>query len=258
MKSGFIRTLWGIMEHNGRRMWKRREKIEDDISFLKINKYSNEFRTYVFGEDNFKQLEDRGIKDLVLIDKRPVIWDMETQQFRHKIEAWKYGMNDFDEIVFLDWDCVPVSNIPEDFWEELRKKQKIQAILRRYVNKKVFYRPEPYNRMTSCASFVYMKDKKVPEEIIKLWEEMGCPWSEEVVLSKYIDDLSGGWKGIEYYWENFEPNFFNLMQAKVFDKELTSKKRIIFDHFNYIGVRKILRKNRIKITSTIIREKNEK
>ena len=240
MKSAFIRTLWGIYDHQGRKLYKRRTKIDNDILLVKQNKFQTPFRTYVFGEDNFKYLEDEGF-DVKLVDKRPIVWDMDTQAFRHKLEAFKCGLEDYNEIVFLDWDCIQIKETPENFWETLRKKEKIQAILRMYKRKKLGWRTED-QRKIPCASFVYINGKQTSLDLIKAWEDIGCTWSEERAIAKYTDDLSGGWKNVDYYLSRFEPDFFVLMPEQGFIREKLTWKNVCFQHFNHHHVSSMLKK----------------
>jgi len=239
MKRGFIRGLWGIHDHQGRRLYKRRSKIDNDIKVLKANPWNEPFTAYVFGEDNYKFLVDEGF-NAKLVDKRPIVWDIDTEQFRHKLEVLYQGMQEFDEVVFLDWDTYPIKRLPEDFWEVLSKKQPLQAILRSYKRRKAKWRTENL-KMIPCASFVYCREKKVAEDLLQLWEDMGRPWSEERVIAKYTDDLLGGWQGMEEYWNNFEPDFFYLDECKVFSKEQYASKNRCFKHLNKKQVHRRLR-----------------
>jgi len=225
----FVRGLWGVYD-NTRRFFKRRSKMDDDINMVQRNRYEKSFVTYVFGDDNYKYLVDQGFK-CKLVDKKPILWDMNTQQFRHKLEILKQGMQDFNEIVFLDWDCMPIKEIPKDFWDVLGKKAPLQAILRMYHRRKATWRKTD-QRKIPCASFVYVGDKQIANDLTDLWEKMKKPWSEEVVLGKYMDNSIGGWQGLDKYWELFEPDFFVLRQGKVFSKELLSSKFHCFDHFS--------------------------
>jgi len=205
IKRGFIRGLWGIYEHEGRRYYKRRTKLDNDMKMIKLNKNAQEHVTYVFGEDNYKFLVDQGF-DARLIDKRPVVWNMEKEQFRHKLEVLYQGLQEFDEIVFLDWDCTECKPLPPDFWERLAGKEPIQAVLRIYHKRKATWR-DSNTRTIPEASFVYIREKKIGQELNDLWEKMHRPWSEEVVLAKYIDKMHDGWHGIEHYWEHNDPFF---------------------------------------------------
>jgi len=245
-KRGFIRALWGIHEHEGRRFYKRRTKLDNDISFFKKNPFSHDFKVYVFGEDNAKACEDHGF-DTVLLDKRPIVWDMDTEQFRHKLEVFDKAMEDFDEIVFLDWDTLPVEKIPENFWDVLNEKEEIQMTLNQYRRRKAMWRKGD-TRKLCCASFVYCRNKIHTEGFIDTWEKMGRPWSEEIAMAKYTDSLKGGWKGKDHYWDNYEPYWFAL--PKVYwahDKQkILNEKHSVFRHFDKRQVAKILNMKNVK------------
>ena len=239
MESKFIRTLWGEYDSSDKNKL-RRKKMENDIRLLLRNPNKVDFKTYVFGEDNLKFLIDQGIEDCELIDKKPIVWDMGTQQFRHKIEAFKIGIEEFDEIVFLDWDCQAIKPIPIDFWDVLRKKEKIQAIMRMYKRRKAYWRKED-QRKIPCASFVYINDKDVGKDLVEMWNKMKKPWSEEIVMMRYMEEINGGWKGIEDYWEKFEPDFFVLDEGYIYSKELLKTKNLTFKHYNSNQVKRKLR-----------------
>ena len=210
---GFIRGLWGIYEHQDRRFYKRRVKLDNDIKMISLNKNAQKHVTYVFGEDNYKYLIDRGF-DARLVDKRPIVWDMDKEQFRHKLEVLYQGLQEFDEIVFLDWDCTECRPLPLDFWDKLAQKEPIQAVLRQYHKKKAPWRKIDQRKIPE-TSFVYIRNKEIGAELNALWEKMGRPWSEEVVMAKYIDNRSGGWHGLEYYWEHYNPFFATWGKSKV-------------------------------------------
>ena len=242
MATSFVRTLWGVYD-NTRRFYRRRQKMDDDIKLLLRNPFNQPFRTYVFGDDNLKFLQDRGVTDCVLVDKRPYIWDMDTQQFRHKLEAFRLGMQDFDKIVFLDWDCQPIKPLPAEFWTVLDKKQPIQAILRSYRNIKASWRSID-KRKIPCASFVYIRDKQIPYELIKIWEKNGSGMSEEIPMMQYMESVMGGWKGTDVYWQMFEPDFFVLDEGFVYPPETLATKNKCFAHFNIHAVSRQLRQAR--------------
>jgi len=235
--NGFIRALWGIHEHKGRRFYLRRTKIDNDIELVLHNKYCPPFKTYVFGKDNYKYLMDKGF-DCKLLDNKPIVWDMDTKQFRHKFEAFKAAAEDFDKFVFLDWDMMVVKPLPKDFWDVLAQKQSFQAIMRIYHRKKAMWRKAGGSRTIPCGSFVYIGDKKLPLKLIEYWEKMGQPWGEEVVFAKYTEDLMGGFSGkpeeMEKYWQMFEPTYFALYD--MYSKEKMNSKIRVIEHFNYRGV----------------------
>lgn len=206
----FIRGIWGIYDVNKTlgRWYSRRTKIDNDITLAKLNPYAPKCKVYVFGEDNFKIMTDKGF-DTVLIDKKPFIWDMEKEQYRHKIEIWRAGLQEFKEIVFLDWDCVPVKPIDNEFWNIIANGEKIKATIYQYKIRRAFFRKGD-ERKLSASTLTYINGLEHCEGIIKTWEKIGRPWQEEVALSKYIDELNGGWKGILDYMSKFETKFHTL------------------------------------------------
>lgn len=235
IKRSFIRGIWGIYDNQNVKAYTRRPKIDNDIQLSLVNPYAPKCKVYVFGEDNFKKLTDMGF-DTLLIDKKPICWDMQKEQYRHKIEIWKYGLVDYDEVVFLDWDCVPLCPIPKDFWDNLAKGPKIQATIYMYKLRRAFFRPSN-ERKLSASTFVYMREKDIANKVIETWERVGRPWQEEIALSKYIDELDGGWKGIDNY-KKYEPLYHILFWH--YDKKFYSMVKPIFFHYNYVMVRKAL------------------
>ncbi|MFA5314301.1 MAG: hypothetical protein WC375_13455 [Methanomassiliicoccales archaeon] len=239
MSKMFVRALWGIHDHQNRRLYTRRTKLDDDITLLQHAKYNEPFVVYVFGTENAEYMKKLGFQ-YRLLDPNPIVWDMDTQQFRHKLEVLKAAMEEFDEIMFLDWDQLPIKPLPPTFWETLKKKSDIQAVLRIYHRTKVSWRNTD-RRKIPCGSFLYIGNKSIPSELINIWEnQLNKCWSEEVVIAKYIDNLSGGWKGLDYYWDHFEPDFFVLLQGQVFPQERLKTKDICFDHFHYVNVDDLL------------------
>ena len=243
MKRGFVRALWGIYDHQGRRLYKRRTKMDYDIKVLTHNKYSEPFITFVFGEDNYKYLtEEVGLNPSTvrLADKRPIVWDIDKEGMRHKTEAFKLGMEEFDEMVFLDFDTQPIKPLPLDFWEVLAKKERIQAILRCYKKRKISWREQDCNRIP-CASFVYIRNKDIPLEFIRLWEKHSEDrmW-EENIMARYVDNIWGEWKGLEAYWDEFEPMCFSspllIGWENYLPEEKTKIKDICFRHFDSVNI----------------------
>ena len=239
MSKAFIRGLWGIYEHEGRRFFKRRTKLDNDFKLIRLNKNAPKHITYVFGKDNYKYLIDQGF-EARLVDKRPIVWDMNKEQFRHKLEVLHQGMQEFDEIVFLDWDCTACRPLPRTFWKQLRKKASIQAVLRRYHKIKAPWRKTDRRKFPE-ASFVYVNDPQVTIDLNNLWEKMGRPWSEEKVMAKYIDGLmenpSEEW--LNKYWNAFEPHFATWGNAKVPSPQALDT-GYYFVHINYKVVARLL------------------
>ena len=238
---GFIRSLWGDVSNL------RNGKIAKEISSVKKKDW---FTVYVFGKENEKWLKEIGYRT-VLVHEDPCVWDFETRMYRHKLEAFRAAADDFDEFVFLDWDCVPVKELGST-WDDLNKKESFQANLFQYRTKKCLWRDKDTRKVCN-GGFIYIRDKLIPDKLISNYDSL-CSWVEEQKksresrglslrlrekslifddepsMSKYIDDYCGGWQGEEHYWKHFEPSVCNLRKKSVFSKERTESKDCKFVH----------------------------
>lgn len=111
----FIRILWGEFE-----------RYSSQITEAK-NDNLNE-TVFVWGQDNFDKLVSIGY-DCILIDKEPydyTIADNHTfinhKSLIHKIIGIGYGLKQFDEVIFVDWDCRKIKEIDDRFYELLKNK----------------------------------------------------------------------------------------------------------------------------------------
>jgi len=249
MSRAFVRGLWGNCAETKDF---RGGKIHSDINIIKDNEYSEPFITYVFGDRNKEYLESLGF-ECRLIDSKPSIWDMVDQLYRHKLDVFKAAMEDYDEIVFLDWDCRPTAPLPDDFWDVIGEKASFQANLFQYRTKKCLWRKTDIRKVTN-GGFVYMRDKTIPDKIIKNYDEFhewvkkkgeerasqgkelrfrekALIFDDEPAMSKYADDSIGGWQGTDKYWELFEPEFCNLKKKSAYPEEKLQTKRECFVHW---------------------------
>ena len=53
---------------------------------------------------------------------------------------------------------------------------------------------------------------------------------EEPAMAKMTDDMVGGWKGIDTYWELFEPDFCNVRRKSAYSEDKLATKRVRFLH----------------------------
>ena len=219
----FVRGLWG--ELNGPRY----NKIFKDVErAIKIDKNLDTI-TYVMGQNNYDFLTSKGLK-CVLINKNPVgchkyIW-------RHKLDIYAAAMSDFKEIVYLDWDCNLIKDIPLNFWNILESKEPIQGCLYRWKSVNVCpWRKEQY---IINNGFLYFGDKNIPKEIIKLYDSFPNKhiWrrNDESVTSYYIDLLTNGWKDLVYWQKHYEP------ECCYYSKGIFRKTKVnpVFHHYKTI------------------------
>ena len=244
MKSSFVRAIWG----NCINKEYRNGKVDKDIQRVLESEFEPEFTTYVFGIDNYRYFKNElGMKRLVLVDSKSTLWDLETEMYRHKLEVFKCAMSMNDEIVYLDWDCVATKSIPDNFWEEIRKKDSFQANLFQYRTKKCIWRETDPRKVTN-GGFIYIGNKSIPQKFIENWDsfkernekikskrslkfrEQCLTFDDEPAMSKYVDDCMGGWKGMEEYWEKFEPEFCNLRKKSAFEQSQLESKDACFIH----------------------------
>ena len=250
MKRRIIRGIWGDISKNGIRDGKMRK----DIDAIKNNSYCSidDFTIYVFGLDSYCLLKSEGF-DCKLINQAPFIYDMQKQLYRHKLDILNEAMKDYDEIVFLDWDCVPTAELPNDFWEVMNQKAPFQANLFQYRTKKCLWRKEDPRKVCN-GGFLYLREKGIAEAFIKNYEELfnwveslkvsreangkklrfreeALIFDDEPAITKWVDDYMEGWKGIEDYWNRFEPLFCNVKKKSVYPLEKLQTKRECFLHW---------------------------
>ena len=250
MKRSFIRAVWGDLTLNGIRDGKLSKDIESARNNCHLR--PDGFRTYVFGKDNLEILKSQGFS-CSLIDDSPSRYDMKTQLYRHKLDVLVEAMKDFDEIVFLDWDCVATAEIPIDFWDVMGKKAPFQANLFQYRTKKCLWRTIDWRKVCN-GGFLYIRDSQITNDFINNYNELSA-WvlkqketrekqgkrlrfreeclifDDEPSFSKWVDNYTNGWKGAEQYWDLFEPEFCNLKNKSAFSEDRLKSKRECFVHW---------------------------
>lgn len=238
MKNGFIRLVFGDCTKEG-------TKFNSELR-ESIQKSRFDYCVYVYGKDNYEYLKTLGIEEKCkLVDNRPNIWDMVTQLHRHKIEAYRIAMEDdaFDEFVFLDWDLIQTRDIPDNIWDRMREKDEIQSCGNHNKVKQSPWRTVGNQRYAVTAPFIYMRNKNFPREIIKIWEHFGTikdkyphiklQENDEISIAYFIDELTGGWKGIDVWWERFETMFSNLPRKSFISQDKLDQKTQCFIHKLY-------------------------
>ena len=210
-KIQFVRGLWG-----------------DDKKTLEYVKGSDEIyakispKIYVYGDENYKFLKSLG-KDCELISNSPTV---HKDNARHKLEIIEKALQDSPEIIFVDWHIMLTDNdLPFNF-ESIRKEgAPVRAVLRMYKKRYATWRKEE-QRKVPASDFLYVKGQRVAKELIETYEAMENPFNLDQVLMKYIDHLTGRWRGADYYSQFFEIPCFSLS----WEKELygASKKEVSF------------------------------
>lgn len=246
MKRAFVRILWGeFLDHNLSsrnsiekeygikynpecKIQNRRTKVEEDIKKCLERNFKVDFVTYVFGKENYEGLIRKGVQS-VLIHDSPYKYSPVKGLYQHKLDAYQYIMKDYDEIVFLDWDTDLIKELPSDFWDVLGKKEIFQASLTNYRTPRLKHRIIlKDNKATPTGAFVYMRDKSIPKRLIELNKMAPNQWSCETAYALLTDELMGGWKGIDIYWDKFEPDFYVASRSPYKFQKHRIKKNVCF------------------------------
>ena len=230
MKRGFIRALWGVHQRD-HRITRRRFRVDKNVKFIVNSKFNAPFLTYIMGEENLVNMRSLGF-NCKMIDKNPAPFDLIKHQYRNKLEIIKYAMEEdgYDEIVYMDWDCFPQKSLVRNFWEELGKKESFQANLQMYHRRKAHWRNKELRKVPN-GGFLYIRDKSLPNRAIKFWEELGSGDNDEPAWAKLTDEMTGGWQGVEKYWELYEPMFCNLHRSSPYSEEELNSKDLCFIHY---------------------------
>lgn len=200
----FIRGLWGIFDQS-HELIKRRYKIDRDIGAILKNKHTVPFTTCVMGDENMAQLQKVNKYPCVMVNKQPFMFDLVNFQYRNKLEVIKFAMfeQNCDEIVYLDWDCLPSIGQDDNFTKQLREKSSFQANLAQYRKPKCGWRSIDRRKVPN-GGFLYINDKNLVLKAIQCWENYQQQ-NDELAWAKMVDDLMGGWKGVDEYFSKFEP-----------------------------------------------------
>ncbi len=222
MKRGIVRGLWGDIQ---------RWKAKSDVKSAKQRDGDIDFICYTFGEENHNNLLKEGIKSVMLdsnCSKYPY-------HFRHKLDVYKAALQDYDEIVLMDWDCnlkQPGTFDPKIFWDSVGSKNVVQCSLYRWKRIAAPWREKRYDKSYLLnSSFIYIRDKSFPDAVINEYDKFPNlkAWrgNDEIATTYYIDKMMGGWQGEDYWFKHFEPELYYQGCNPVFK----DKPNAMFNHF---------------------------
>lgn len=217
MNLAFVRVLFGDQRDKASRV----HKILQDIKAAAQHQHwLPNTVTYVFGAENYEIVRKYGFAARLLDERPRVAGDVPGKPskrcpWEHKPLGWAAALQEFDEIVALDWDIRPLEKIPLDsVFGELNKKSFLQANLLQYRRIKALYRrkmagsiPDPAVRKIPSAAFVYLRGddgRHAVQRTLSLMEQ-NYNLTEEQAMAIFVDELYGGWKGIDHWWTHHEP-----------------------------------------------------
>lgn len=123
---------------------------------------------YAFGEKNeerLQELRDRGY------DVRHILQDLYNEQgnmYGRKLVALTLGLTDFEEVLMLDWDCVPVKPIDDKFMEYMAEKP-VQVPLYMQPNQNPYDCSYEFNGAYAQPNFgfVYSRDRDLGRQLLE-------------------------------------------------------------------------------------------
>jgi len=154
-----IRVLWG-------------NKINHEIPRLPL--LENEV-VYVWGEENNQMLLDRGYETRLLSS---YMFEGEYNHFGKKLFALNQALEEFGEVLLLDWDCFLLKPLDDHFYNTLKEKP-VQIPL-------------------------YIQHKDTKDAILEV-----LPPNQSIKLQKELDIMGDGFKKYGWEWEDgyVGPNF---------------------------------------------------
>ena len=190
----------------------------------------HDYTCYTFGKDNHKLLSELGIKS-VLIDPDPAPYNLIECQYKHKFVAIQYAMEEdgYDEVLHLDWDAIPVKQLPWNMWDIFGKKESVQACLQQYRAVKCGWRRKDRRKVCNGGG-LYIRDKSFVSNVLKIREEMGGP-SIEPPMMRYFDNYYGQWIGKIAWWKLHEPELIRLRRGSAYAKDPELVKDWKIDHY---------------------------
>ena len=234
-KRAFVRGLFGTPDYSsGERLIQLRNAVENDLKVVlqKEKDYDLNYTTYVCGSANADMLSAMGIQGIRLVDKRPYLFDKQYG-LRHKIEFISLAMQEYDEVVWLDWDCNIIKKLPEDFWEKMYARKSFQACLFSYrsgLNRLAYWRDKD-QKIVANTGFTYLRDKGFMERVVKAWEITNKHINDEVAFTYALDETMGGWKGAAYYSSKYEPLVARMRGRGACTEEVYLSKDPYFIHY---------------------------
>ena len=223
----FIRSYWGDLENFGQRH-------RNEIEFCSNDKRLDQI-IIVWGDDNERFIKSLGFETVLMSSRNTeygddYLYDSDIYMI-HKFAAVRKGIELYGEVVFLDWDCMQIKDIDNNFYKQLRKSgSKIQMPLysfpknyselvlnewidippkeKEYVLKQqsvldhYHYLLGP-DYITPNASFIYCNDALIMDELIRINQDLkvGTPADETMFLVYSKAKCSS----IDDYIQRYEP-----------------------------------------------------
>jgi hypothetical protein len=173
---------------------------------------------FCFGRDNIKMMEERG-HEIRVLSEDPVIHRESTgatetaANWTHKIDVIEAAMKEFGDVLWTDWDVAQLRPLDEGFEDMVSGGPSVQSSLTGYRRKYASWRSGNRNCLPAGAWLFYRGDSRGAEvlELVRRFlpftlNRLGeNHYHDEHALAMAAEELSGGWRGIDWWEENYEP-----------------------------------------------------
>lgn len=194
----FIRGLWGPPQNDGlHRRW--HTKTQNDVRRSLAWGHQLPFQAYAAGADSGALLRGHGF-DPVELPPDPLVAAGRATHWREKLHLIDAALLHHGEVVWLDWDTLPNTALPTDFWAVLRDGAPLRAKLVQYRRIKAPWRSEQ-PRCSVSAAFIYARER-APLLAALQATAINPDWTEEMALMHALDGLAGGWCGHQAYLDS--------------------------------------------------------
>lgn len=226
MSQAIIRGIWGAGKGHSD------EHIERTVRKAAKNKDPID-KVYCFGKHNKRILERCGYKPDML-DSQPIASPRMRHNFRgggialrwgvahwwHKFKILEAACQEFDHVLWQDFDCQLMQKLPPDFWDELKSGASIRAPLTiqlhggrgawwriPYDERQIESGPQPKLTQTSsyeqarivpAGGYIYIRGASMGRQLMTLQNEH-LKWNSQPILALFIDQMYQGWPGPARY-----------------------------------------------------------
>lgn len=230
MSQAIIRGIWGDgtghSDNDLERSIREAKKNGDPVD-----------KVYCFGIKNKRLLEKYGYKPDML-DSEPIIklpkprkpdrfrlhpHDFGLNTWWHKTKIIEVATQEFDHVLWQDFDVRLQQPLPPDFWDELKSKAsfRLPLAVQRTAGKGAWWRMPLSQRkgrlkkqppqtkvcaigqaqIVPAGGYMYIRGHSMGQQLLDMHNEHR-DWNGQPLFALLIDQLYNGWQGIQSYIDN--------------------------------------------------------
>lgn len=240
MKTAFVRAIWG-----DRLIPRSRVKTIMDLNEALNQPLQIPFVCYSFGRQNTQMLRSLGLAPTELsrhgivnffgaLRRNPTpcprfhkgqyfhpspIRNWGVSMWRHKLVAIEAALQDYDQIVWLDWDAKLLRRLPANFWDRIADGGVVQGSLRQYKKPRCLWRRSHGRRLVPGGAFIAVRGRDTIGELLEIQAQHPFE-DDEITLARFVDQRMGGWVDeYKYRRAGFE-TWCYLIRGQLFPPEL--------------------------------------